>query len=59
MKKLFGKLISRKVLFYILATVFFAIGKMNANEWIICSSIFIGLNAVEKIAHLIKGGSGE
>jgi len=54
MKKVLGKMSSRKFVVLIIATVAFFLSKLDSKEWIIVACIYIGGNVFKQMVELLK-----
>lgn len=54
--KFLYKIISRKLLVFVFSTVFFVLGMMSAEQWLIISTAYLGLQSFSDTIVKIKGG---
>lgn len=49
----FNRMSSRKLLVFIVASVFLYFGKLDNNSWVIIACVYVGSNALEKAIGLM------
>ena len=52
------KWFSRKLIVFVIATVFLYLGKMTENTWIIVAGTYIGANMIVELMKIYKGQNG-
>ena len=54
--KFLYKLVSRKLLVFLSSTTFFSLGMMSAEQWLVITTAYIGLQSFSDTITRIKGG---